>query len=407
MSTGCRFCGAAESWPFVDLGPMPPANRLLPPAAGPEAAGRHPLAVRVCGACHLAQLDYAVPPEDLFSDYVYFSSYSQSWLEHAQAYAVMATERLGLGPDSQVVEVASNDGYLLQYFQGPKVLGVEPAANVAAVATAAGIPTEVAFFGQETAHRLRAQGIQAHLMVANNVLAHVPDLNDFIAGFALLLAPGGVWTVEAPHLLRLIEGLQFDTIYHEHYSYLRLAVVDRMVRAHGLAVFDVEELPTHGGSLRYWIGRPGETPAPSPAVARVLAAETAAALDTPAPYAAFGARCEALRDQVRAHMAATQAAGETVVGFGAAAKGITLLNYCGLTPADVPFVVDSNPHKQGLIIPGCGIPVRDETALWAARPDQVWILPWNLEAEIAQQCAGIAEWGGRFLITVPSLRLRN
>ncbi len=406
MTFRCRSCGSPRLWPFVDLGTMPSANAYRrPDAATPEVTC--PLNAVVCQDCLLVQLDYDMAPADLFSDYFYFSSYSTSWVDHARRFAEAAIPRLALGPQSLVVEAASNDGYLLRHFveRGIPVLGVEPAANVAAVAVAAGVPTEVGFFGVAMADRLTAAGRAADLLVGNNVLAHVPDLNDFIGGVARLLKPEGVFSFEFPHLLRLMADVQFDTIYHEHFSYFSLRAVEAAFARHGLRVDDVEELPTHGGSLRLWGGsaaRPAAMPAPG--LAKVRADEAAARLDRRETYAAFGARVEACRRGLLDFLTRARQAGRRVAGYGAAAKGNTLLNYAGVGPDQIAFVVDRSPHKQGHLLPGSGIPVEAPEAVFREKPDYLLILPWNLKAEIMEQMAGIRDWGGRFVIAVPEIQ---
>jgi SAM-dependent methyltransferase len=344
----------------------------------------------------------------IFGDYLYFSSYSETWLRHTEAYAEMITQRLGLGADAMVVEVASNDGYLLQYFKQRdiRVLGVEPAANVAAVAVEKGIPNEVAFFGVATATRLHEQGVAPDLMVANNVLAHVPDIDDFVRGFAILLKPEGVVTVEFPHLLRLMQGTQFDAIYHEHFSYLSLHVVRRIFARHGLRVFDVEQLSTHGGSLRVFACHASGTHhAETPAAARVLGEEVAAGLEGDDAYRRFARQVVAAKFALLRFLIDARAVEKLVVAYGAPAKGNTLLNYCGIGPELVAFTVDRNPHKQGMLLPGTRIPVLKPEAILEARPDYVLILPWNLEQEITAQMATVRAWGGRFVVPIPTTRV--
>jgi SAM-dependent methyltransferase len=405
----CRFCGTPLSLSLVDLGDQPLANAYLTKAALATPEPRHPLHARVCQACRLVQVGAAVPPEEIFSDYAYFSSMASSWVAHAERYAHAMVERLGLGPRSRVVEIASNDGYLLTHFvaMGIPCLGIEPAANVAAVAREAGVPTEVAFFGRETAARIRARDGAADLIAANNVFAHVPDLNDFAAGFATLLAPTGTLTIEFPHLLNLLRELQFDTIYHEHFCYFSLAAAERVLAAQGLAVFDVEELSTHGGSLRLFVAHASASRAPGPGLASVRAKEREAGLDTDAPYAGFTAACEGVRDGLLAFLDRMRAEGRRVAAYGAAAKGNTLLNYCGITAADgrIGFVVDRAPSKQGRFLPGSHIPILAPEAIFTERPDIVLILPWNLRREIAADLAGIAAWGGRFAVAIPRLEV--
>jgi SAM-dependent methyltransferase len=385
---------------------MPPANSYVEP--GQEAAEVHvPLHAKVCEQCWLVQLDHSIDPADIFTDYAYFSSYSSSWLEHARRYVDQSLARWGLGPDDLVVEVASNDGYLLQNFvaAGVPVLGVEPAANVAEVAVERGVPTEVAFFGESLAAALRDAHGPASLMIANNVLAHVPDLNDFIAGFAVALADQGVLTVEFPHLLNLIEQVQFDTIYHEHYSYLSLLAVEGAFARHGLRVFDVEDVPTHGGSLRLFACRTEAGHEAGPGLAQVRERERRAGLDELATYDGFPERVEHCRRTLLDFLARCRAEGATVVAYGAAAKGNTLLNHAGVTAEEVAFVVDRNPHKQGRLLPGSHLPIRAPSALDSVRPDYVVVLPWNLVDEIRGEMAHVEEWGCRFVTAVPEVRV--
>jgi SAM-dependent methyltransferase len=407
----CRLCGCEQLDSVIDLGLSPLSNAFLPAAddanAPPEP--RYPLHLRTCRRCHLAQLAQVVTPHALFSEYPYFSSVSESWLRHAAAFAREAIERFGLGARSRVIEVASNDGYLLRNFAaaGVPVLGIEPAANVAAVAQAHGVPTRVAFFGRTGARALCREGHgEADLVVANNVLAHVPELNDFIAGLALLLAPSGVLSIEVPHLLRLLEDTQYDTIYHEHFSYFSLLTAERALARHGLRVFDVETLATHGGSLRLLACRAAALlPAERPSIEALRRRERLAGLDGGPIYAAFASRAVAARRRTRAFFEAARRGGRRVVGYGAPAKGNTLLNFCGISPEMMAFTVDRSPHKQGLLLPGTRIPIRDPAAIAVARPDYLLILPWNLADEITSQMAGIAAWGGRFVVPVPRLRV--
>ena len=403
----CRFCAAPLSETFADLGMSPLSNSFVPPARAAAMEPTYPLHAWVCGECRLVQLEAFESPEHIFSDYLYFSSFSDTWLRHAEAYAAAMTARFGLDSRSRVVEVASNDGYLLQYFQrhGCHVLGVEPAANVAQTALAKGIPTEVAFFGAATARRLHQAGHAADLMAANNVLAHVPDLRDFVAGFAALLKPEGIATFEFPHLLRQMQESQFDTIYHEHFSYLSLHVVRRVLGAAGLRVFDVEELPTHGGSLRVFACYDGAAHAGQPAVARVLAEEADFGLEGLDAYRAFARQVVDAKAGLLRFLLDARDAGHRVAGYGAPAKGNTLLNYCGIGPDLLPFTVDRSPHKQGTLLPGSRIPVLAPDAILAARPDYVLILPWNLKDEIMGQMAAVREWGGRFVVPIPRLQV--
>jgi 2-polyprenyl-3-methyl-5-hydroxy-6-metoxy-1,4-benzoquinol methylase len=393
---------------FADLGMTPLSNAFIAADKASAIEPFYPLHAYVCSACRLVQLEEFETPQHIFGDYIYFSSFSDEWLRHAEAYAATMTQRLCLDAESLVVEIASNDGYLLQYFRrrGIGVLGVEPAANVAATAVGRGIPTEIAFFGAQTATRLRAQGIAPNLMAANNVLAHVPDINDFVHGCAILLNPGGVVTVEFPHLLRLIQQTQFDTIYHEHFSYLSLHVVQRIFARHGLRVFDVEQLPTHGGSLRVFAchasgARPGETPA----VARLRSEEVAAGLEGDEAYRRFARQVVAAKTALLRFLIDAQAQSKRVVAYGAPAKGNTLLNYCGVGPELIAFTVDRSPHKQGMLLPGTRIPVRAPEAILQEKPDYVLILPWNIQEEITAQMAVVREWGGRFVVPIPTTRV--
>ncbi len=404
----CRACDSPDLLPFADLGLQPPSNDYLPSSAAIAKEHFYPLRAKVCGACKLAQLDYDVPPRELFSNYAYFSSFSESWLAHARAYCEMAAQRFALGPHSLVVELASNDGYLLKNFvaAGIPVLGIDPSGTVAAAAESIGVPTLVEFFGTAVAQRLAAEGRQADLITANTVLAHVPALNDFVAGIAKLLKPAGTVTIEFPHLLRLIEHVEFDTIYHEHFSYISLLAIEKVLSANGLRLYDVEELSTHGGSLRVFgthAARPGF--ADSAALRQVRAQEAAAGLDDVATYAKFQERIEACRDSLLTFLGRAKAEGKTVAAYGAAAKGNTLLNYCGVTSADLTMVADRNPHKQNHLLPGSHIPIVTPEAMLAARPDYVLILPWNLKTEIIGQLAGIRAWGGQFVTAIPAVTI--
>jgi SAM-dependent methyltransferase len=401
----CRFCDAALHRSFVDLGRSPLANSFLAPDELRRMEPFYPLHVYVCDNCLLVQLEEFETPEHIFRDYLYFSSYSESWLRHASAYVARVTERFRLGPASLVVEVASNDGYLLQYFKerGIGVLGVEPASNVAQAAIGKGIETDIAFFGTTTARRLVDAGKQADLMAANNVLAHVPDLNDFVAGFKVLLKPTGVATFEFPHLLRLIRECQFDTIYHEHFSYLSLLAVERIFAHHGLTIFDVKELPTHGGSLRVYAAHSETAPARSQRCDAVIAAERAAGLDRPEGYGDFGSAVVEVKCRLLEFLIGLKRQGKAVAGYGAPAKGNTLLNYCGVGPELLPYTVDLSPHKQGRYLPGVQIPIHAPERIFETRPDYVLILPWNLKDEISAQMTAIRDWGGRFVVAVPSL----
>ena len=403
----CRACGSLLKHTFIDLGLSPLANSYVVPERGRNGEMFFPLHAYVCETCFLVQLEEFESPEHIFSDYAYFSSYSASWLRHAETYATAMVERFGLNAASKVVEIASNDGYLLQYFvsKGVPVLGIEPAANVARVAIERGVATEVAFFGRETANRMLASGHAADLMAANNVLAHVPDILDFVGGFSVLLKPEGAATLEFPHLLRMIERLQFDTVYHEHFSYLSLGVVDFVLRKNGLRAFDIEELPTHGGSLRVFACHEASAQQTRPAVASVIAEETAAGLTTLGGYKGFAKNAVDIKCGALDFLVDARRQGKKVAGYGAAAKGNTFLNYCGIGPEFLTAVADKSPHKQNTLLPGSRIPVVSPEALLASKPDYVLILPWNLKDEIASELAELRSWGGKFVIAIPELKV--
>ena len=404
----CRFCAKPLTLSFADLGMSPPSNAYLKPDQLGRMEKFYPLHAWVCASCLLVQLEEFETPEQIFSDYAYFSSYSESWLAHARGYTAMMTKRFGLGAKSKVVEIASNDGYLLQYFvaAGVPVLGIEPAANVAKVAEEKGVPTLVRFFGTNTAQELVSQGTRADVLLGNNVLAHVPDLNDFVAGMKILLAPDGVITMEFPHLLRLMQENQFDTIYHEHFSYFSFLTVREVFAAHGITLFDVEELPTHGGSLRIFGKHANDTAsAVSPAVEGLLARERAAGLDRIDAYRAFEEQVKETKRRLLEFLIAAKRAGKTVVGYGAPAKGNTLLNYCGVRSDFIDYTVDLSPHKQGHFLPGVHIPVYDPERIRKTRPDYVLILPWNLKDEVVHQMADVRDWGGKFVVPIPEVRV--
>ena len=393
---------------FVDLGAAPPSNAFLraDDLARPEL--HFPLKVMTCPECRLVQVDEVQRHDALFSsDYVYFSSYSSSWLAHARRYVEQVAERLSLGPRSLVMEVASNDGYLLQYVaeRGIPCVGVEPTAGTADAARARGIETIGEFFGRDFGRRFAATRRQADLVLGNNVLAHVPDIDDFVAGFREVLAPGGSVTVEFPHLLELVRHGQFDTIYHEHFSYLSLRTVQRIFASQGLTVWDVEALPTHGGSLRVWAQHAADARPIGPSVAVRLAEEDAAGMREPGFYRGLQARADTIKNDLLAFLIEQKRAGRTVAAYGAAAKGCTLLNYAGIRPDLLSFVADASPHKQGRWLPGSRIPVCSPEALRQQRPDFVLILPWNLREEIAAALADVRGWGGRFVTAVPELRI--
>jgi SAM-dependent methyltransferase len=367
-----------------------------------------PLCAYVCNNCLLVQLQEYETPDAIFSDYVYFSSFSESWLKHASDYADQMRARFVLGPESRVIEIASNDGYLLQFFKrmGIPVLGIEPAANVAAAAERLGISTLVRFFGTELAHELAATQRHADLLICNNVLAHVPDINNFVSGLKIALARDGLITLEFPHLLRLMAENQFDTIYHEHFSYLSLHAVERVFSSHGLVIFDVEELPTHGGSLRVFASHAGHAAHPvTPRVGLLREKETAAGLLEPHTYTQFSQGVQKVKRDLLGFLIRAREEGKSVVAYGAPAKGNTLLNYCGIRTDLIDYTVDRSPHKQGLFLPGTHIPVLHPDAIQASRPDFLLILPWNLKQEIMEQMTGIRSWGGKFVIPIPQLQI--
>jgi SAM-dependent methyltransferase len=402
----CRFCAAPLKQRFVDLGSTPLANAYLTADRLELPEPSYPLRAFVCSECWLVQADAFVSPEDIFSHYAYFSSYSDSWVEHARRFTVMARERFGLTDASQVIEVASNDGYLLRHFvdAGVPVLGIEPAENVADVARAAGVPTEARFFGKEAANDLVSRGLAADIVIGNNVLAHVPDINDFVGGLSAVLKPEGVVSVEFPHLLRLMENIQFDTVYHEHFYYLSLLAVEKVFAAHGLKVFDVEELQTHGGSLRVFACRTtSKAHAAGAGLSKVRADEAAAGFDNAETYEAFQNRVAPIRDGLLKFLKEAKAEGKKVAAYGAAAKGNTLLNFCGVGTDLIDYVVDRNPHKQGHFLPGSRLPIHAPEKMEETRPDYVLILPWNIKNEVIAMNGSVSEWGGRFAVAVPEL----
>ncbi|MBJ6110372.1 methyltransferase domain-containing protein [Hymenobacter sp. BT523] len=407
----CRFCGTPLRHTFVDLGTSPLCQDHVTPERFAHAEAFYPLHAYVCEECFLVQVGEFVEPDEVFrQDYAYFSSYSSSWLQHARQYCAMATERFGLNGSSLVVEVASNDGYLLQYFleKDIPVLGVEPAGNVARAAEQKGVPTLRRFFGSATARELIDGCGPADLLIGNNVLAHVPNLNNFVDGLRLALKPEGVITMEFPHLLRLIEGRQFDTIYHEHFSYFSFFTVERVFAAHGLTLFDVEELPTHGGSLRIYARHAAATAphlAVTPAVADLRNREMAAGVCDLGFYADFAEQVRETKRKLLEFLIEAKRAGKTVAGYGAPGKGNTLLNYCGIRTDFVDYTVDLNPHKQGNFLPGTRIPILDPSHILETRPDYLLILPWNLREEIMAQMAVIREWGGQFVVPIPEPRV--
>ena len=409
MSTPvCRFCQHPLTHVFVDLGMSPLSNAYLSGRDLLKMEPFYPLKVFVCEKCFLVQLPEFETPENIFSDYAYFSSVSDSWLAHCRAYAGAITPRLALGPRSLVMEVASNDGYLLQFFKqsGIPVLGIEPAANVAKAAEQSGIPTVVRFFGAAAADALVADGKSADLLIGNNVLAHVPRLNDFVEGLRRALKPAGVLTMEFPHLARLMEHRQFDTIYHEHFSYLSFSTVRRVFEAHGLSLFDVDEIPTHGGSLRIYAQRSDAPGRPvTPAVAALLDREAAEGMNRLEHSLGFDARVAGVKRDLLAFLIRARGEGRSVVGYGAAAKGNTLLNYCGIRGDFLDYVADRSPHKQGKHLPGTHLPIVPPEHIRETRPDYVLILPWNIRAEVMEQMAFIREWGGQFVVPIPQLEI--
>ncbi|MCR8844266.1 class I SAM-dependent methyltransferase [Paenibacillus sp. SC116] len=403
----CRVCKAALTHTFLDLGVSPLANSFLTADQRNRMEPFYPLHAYVCDACLLVQLGEYESPQQIFSHYLYASSYSSSWLKHAEAYAEMVIERFQLNSESQVIEVASNDGYLLQYFHDRSIraLGVEPASNVAELATGKGIPTRTAFFGEELAKQLVQEGSQADLLVANNVLAHVPDLHDFAAGLKRLLRTNGVITIEFPHLLELLREQQFDTIYHEHFSYFSLRTAQKLLAEHGLEVVDVDQLPTHGGSLRLYAKHVEDAGKVASRVAEIIQLEQEHGLDVLSTYTQFSQRVGIRRREVLSFFTYVQAMGKSIVGYGAPAKGNTFLNYCGISKEWLPYTVDQSPHKQNLYLPGTRIPIKHPDEIKRTKPDYVLILPWNLKQEIMESHAYIRDWGGQFVVLIPTAQV--
>jgi SAM-dependent methyltransferase len=404
----CRFCGEKLEHTFADLGTSPLANSYRKPDQLDRMEPFFPLHVRVCSKCFLVQLPQLATREEIFDDYAYFSSYSDSWLEHCRKYTEMMIDGFNLGNTSRVVELASNDGYLLQYFlerQVP-VLGVEPAANVAEVARKRGINTEVAFFGEKTARQLAEEDWSSDLIVANNVLAHVPDINDFVEGIRILLKPTGVATIEFPHVMKLMMENQFDTIYHEHFSYLSFTVVERIFAKHGLKLFDVQEMSTHGGSLRIFAAHEDDASKPSSeAVQELRRREETAGFLTLAPYLAFNERVIETKRKLLTFLIEAKERGKHIVGYGAPAKGNTLLNYCGIRTDFVDYTVDKSPAKQGHLLPGVRIPVHSPDMISKTKPDFVLILPWNIKEEVMHQMDYVRQWGGQFVVPIPEVKV--
>lgn len=404
----CRFCSAPLRHTFVDLGMAPLCENYLPPEKLNRMEPFYPLRVKVCGQCFLVQLDEYVTPEDIFMEYAYFSSFSETWLQHARDYAKMIIQRLNLTKQSVVVELASNDGYLLQNFvqKGIPAFGIEPAENVASVALEKGIPTVIRFFGRRTASDLAAQGKTADLIIANNVLAQVPDLHDFVDGIRILLKPTGVATLEFPHLCRLLEETQFDTIYHEHYSYLSFTMAEMIFSKHGLTLFEVEELPTHGGSIRIYARHKENTSPPlSDRIQTMRSQEASAGMGRLEIYSAFFEKVKEAKRSLLEFLIRAKRSGKSIAGYGAPGKGNALLNYCGIRSDFLDYTVDRNPYKQGKYLPGTHIPVFPPEKIAETKPHYVWILPWNLKAEIMQQLAFVREWGGQFVVAIPSVKV--
>ncbi|MDB5103950.1 MAG: C-methyltransferase [Fibrobacteres bacterium] len=412
----CRFCRAPLRTVFADLGMSPLCQSQLEPEDLDKGEEFFPLRVFTCDECLLVQIQDYVGPEKIFSEYAYFSSFADTLLRHSEAYVDMAAKRFGLGASSRVVEVASNDGYLLQYFlkRGVPVLGIEPAGNVAKAAEAKGIPTVVRFFGVETARILAGDGMKADLLLGNNVLPHVPDLHDFVGGLKLLLKDDGAITMEFQHVMRMMAGNQFDTIYQEHFSYLSFTFVVKLFAHHGLEIFDVEEVPNHGGSLRIFARHaphgdrhPGESRTPGPRVAAMLETEDRAGMNRMDHYTDFGERAKETKRKLLDFLIGAKRAGKTIAGYGAAGKTNTLLNYCGIRSDFIDYTVDRNPYKQGRFLPGTHIPIMAPERIRETRPDYLFLGPWNLANEIMEQTAYIREWGGRWVIPIPEVQVRE
>jgi len=408
MTAGCLFCKTPLRHTFVDLGMSPLCESYVATQRLNEMEPFYPLHAWVCEACFLVQVQEYVRPEHIFSEYAYFSSYSDSWLRHAARYCELMVQRFQLDAQSQVVEVGSNDGYLLQYFvaRGIPVLGVDPAANVARVAVERGVPTLTAMFGTATAQELAAGGVRGDLLCGANVLAQVSNLNDFVEGLQILLKPRGVITIEFPHLMRLMEENQFDTIYHEHFSYFSFVTAERIFAAHGLVIFDVEELPTHGGSLRIYARHVEDDGKPlGPRVDELRAREELAGFTRLERYASFDERVKETKRKLLDFLIAAKREGKSIAGYGAPGKGNTLLNYCGIRTDFLDYTVDRSPHKQGKFLPGTHIPICHPDRIGETKPDYVLILPWNLRDEIIEQMAHIRSWGGQFVVPIPEVKV--
>lgn len=404
----CRFCSEPLNQSFADLGMSPMANEIIKPADMHKMEAFYPLHAYVCNNCHLVQLEEFESPDHIFSDYSYFSSFSESWLAHAKKYADYMTERFGINKDWHVVELASNDGYLLKNFvkNGVSVTGVEPAANVAKVAVEAGIPSVVKFFGKNTAKELLEEGKGADLLLGNNVLAHVPDLNDFVGGMKILLKPNGIITMEFPHLLNLFKENQFDTIYHEHFSYFSFITVEKVFKHHGIVLFDVDQLPTHGGSLRiFGKHEDDDTKEVTDRVANLRQEEIDFGFTDPKTYDLFAEQVRETKRKLLEFLIKAKREGKSIVGYGAAAKGNTLLNYCGIRSDFLDYTVDLSPHKQNHGLPGTHVPIMSPDKILETKPDYVLILPWNLRKEIMNQMSEIREWGGKFVVPIPEVKV--
>ncbi len=404
----CRFCNTQLKYTFIDLGVSPLANSYLKEEQLNRMEPFYPLHTYLCDKCCLVQLPVFESPENIFGDYAYFSSFSDSWLNHAKNYTDLMIDRFHLGPHSQVIEIASNDGYLLQYFKakGIPVLGIEPAKNVAKVAQDAGIPTMIKFFGMQTATGLTNKGISADLLIGNNVLAHVPDIKDFVKGLQIALKPQGIITMEFPHLMRLIEENQFDTIYHEHFSYFSFLSVENIFSSHGLTIFDVDELPTHGGSLRIYSRHTEDSSQKvSPNVVRLRNLEESQGYARMEFYSSFAEKVKETKRKILRFLIDAKQEGKTIAGYGAPAKGNTLLNYCGIRSDFIDYTVDRSPHKQGHYLPGTHIPIYHPDKVKETKPDYLLILPWNLKDEIMEQMSHIRDWGGKFVVLIPEVQV--
>lgn len=403
----CRFCDSLLTYTFLDLGVLPLANSFITPDNANNMEPFYPLHAYVCDKCFLVQVGQFELPDQIFNHYLYFSSYSSSWLSHVETYTEMAVARFHLNNHSQVIEIASNDGYLLQYFHKRNIptLGIEPAKNLAKISNEKGIPTRTEFFGERVAKQLVQDGYKGDLIVANNVLAHVPHLHDFIAGLKILLQPNGVITIEFPHILHLILEKQFDTIYHEHFSYFSLLTVQNILSSHQLKIVDVEEIPTHGGSLRVFVKHKDTQDEIHSNVTKVIQKEHQHGLHHLPTYLEFSKKVEQMKINILSFFIKAHAMNKKIVGYGAPAKGNTLLHFCGIGKELLPYTVDQNPHKQGLVLPGSRIPIKEPDEIQRTKPDYVLILPWNLKKEIMDECSYIRNWGGKFVVFVPEVEV--